>query len=202
MPRDYAKKPARPRHPPIPGWVWLSSGLIVGLFVALLVYLDQQPAEPIKLPDFQAPAGMTDTREVRKDEAPPAPPAPRPRFEFYNILPELEVAVPDEELSPLRQRKETSPDAGTETATAAPATAGDVKYILQAGSFKQFQEADGFKAHLALLGLQAEIQSARINGAEWHRVRLGPYTSIDALNQTRAQLSEHDIKALVLKIKD
>src|SRR5690554_928434 len=103
MALDYAKKPQRrPKHPPIPGWVWMTSGLIIGLFVALLVYLNQQPAEPIKLPSFDPPSGMRDTRDVRKDAEPPAPPgpssAPEPRFEFYNILPDLEVAVPDEDL--------------------------------------------------------------------------------------------------------
>lgn len=200
MSRDYAKKPPRPKYPAIPGWVWLSSGLIVGLFVALLVYLDQQPAEPIKMPNFQTP-GMQDTRDVKKDAAePPGPPSPpKPRFEFYNILPEFEVAVPDEEIDPLRQSK---PAATEPVKATAPATGADPQYLLQAGSFKQFKEADGFKAHLALLGLEADIQSATINGAEWHRVRLGPFTDVEALNRARARLDEHDIRALVVKIKD
>ena len=41
MPRDYAKTP-RPKHKAsLPGWVWLLGGLFIGLFVALLIYLDK-----------------------------------------------------------------------------------------------------------------------------------------------------------------
>lgn len=74
-------------------------------------------------------------------------------------------------------------------------------YVLQAGSFKQIKEADGFKARLALLGLEASIQSVTINGTEWHRVRLGPFTDLKALKQTRKRLGDHGLEAIVLQVQ-
>lgn len=211
MPRDYAKKPARrkPSRPAIPGWVWLVSGLTVGLFVAFLVYLDKQPDSKLDLPaavqQTRQRLHLDDTRDVHKDtaKAPPAPAksgdeASTPRFQFYSILPELEVAVPDDELK--REERQQEQRASTRKGPSGPLPDG-TQYILQAGSFKQFKEADGFKARLALLGVQASIETVDINGTKWHRVRVGPFTDIKSLNQARARLHEHDIEPMVLKVK-
>ncbi len=213
MPRDYAKKPARrkPARPPIPGWVWMASGLTVGLFVAFLVYLDKQPDSNIDLPaavqQTKQRLHLQDTRDVRKDATAKAPPGPAgksadkgstPRFQFYSILPELEVAVPDDELK--REERQQEQRAVAHPGPTTPPPDG-THYVLQAGSFKQFKEADGFKARLALLGVQASIETVDINGTKWHRVRVGPFTDIKSLNQARARLHEHDIEPMVLKVK-
>ena len=75
--------------------------------------------------------------------------------------------------------------------------------MLQVGSFRKLAEADRLKASLALIGLQADIQTVAINGGDrWHRVRLGPYASVQMLNETRAQLRAHRMEAIILKDKD
>jgi len=115
----------------------------------------------------------------------------KPHFEFYTMLPEMEVAVKEEFQLP----------AAADQATAEPAVE-PLKgvYLLQVGSFRRHEDADALKASLALLGLEAAIQTVSINGEEtWHRVRLGPFTERDALNNARARLAEHDLEAMVLK---
>ncbi len=179
------------KNAPLPGWIWLTTGLMIGLFVAFLIYLKD---------NYQTPAGSaastssktTDTRAVRKQtgaEQLPAPPT-RTKFDFYTILPEMEVAIPDEDIDSATQN----------TQTKAPVKQGS--YILQAGSFKHAEQAERMKASLALIGVEASIQSVTIDNKQtWHRVRIGPYEDVNKLNQVRQRLRENDINALLLRIK-
>ena len=43
MPADYKGRGDGREKRPLPGFVWLLAGLSIGLFVALIVYLDKQP---------------------------------------------------------------------------------------------------------------------------------------------------------------
>jgi len=194
MPHDYAhsardrsgKKGARKSST---NWAWLVTGLAIGLFVAFLVYLkDQRPgAATAPAAKKQQPAQLAPAKPGRQQPEE----KPEVRFDFYTILPEMEVAVPEPEADtagkppkvPLRIDKPG-------------------RYVLQTGSFRRYEEADRLKASLALLGIQATIQTVTINNQDtWHRVRIGPYTDLDQLNRVRTRLREHDIKAILLKLK-
>jgi cell division protein FtsN len=75
-------------------------------------------------------------------------------------------------------------------------------YVLQAGSFKSFQEADRLKASLVLLGIEANIQTVTVNNKDtWHRVHIGPYKELAELNRIRARLRQNNIDTVLLKIK-
>ena len=81
------------------------------------------------------------------------------------------------------------------------ADAGSV-YVLQVGSFRSLDDADGMRARLALLGLEAVVQTVAIDGeTAWHRVRVGPYTELRALNRARIRLRENQIEALALQVR-
>ena len=43
MPTDYKSRVNRKQKKSLPGYMWLLSGLAIGLFVAFIVYLDKQP---------------------------------------------------------------------------------------------------------------------------------------------------------------
>lgn len=179
----------------LPGWVWMLSGLGIGLFVALLVYLKDAPTPETvtAAPSISVTKGMQDTREVRKPDAEEIPAPPRPRFDFYTLLPELEVVVPEEEISGKRtpESREAAPKAMAE----------DGRFILQAGSFRKFEEADRLKASLALLGVQAHIQKVEVNDDTWHRVRIGPITNLAEINDIRSRLKANDIDTMLLKAR-
>jgi cell division protein FtsN len=203
MPRDYAKASSREKKPgQLPGWVWMLGGLAIGLFVAFLVYLNntQKPGQKNALAKVLEQT-ISDVREVKKqqvDTPPAAPPAketretpaekPKPSFDFYYILPELEVAVPEQELAAQHNKPESQID-------------GDVEYILQAGSFKQLEQADQLKAKLAIQGIESSIQSVSINSDTWHRVRIGPIRNVSKLDQVRKRLRDSGIAAIVVKSK-
>lgn len=187
--RDYAKRTTtRKPTSQVPGWVWMLAGLLVGLFIAFLVYL-QQIGGTDALKKFAATSSSkpaaTDARAVKK--SPPAEP-PKKRegisFDFYNILPELEVVIPEEEL-----RQE---GVAQEKAT----------YYLQVGSFKNAADAETRKAELFLLNLTPSVQTVTIDGSQtWHRVRLGPFTDRRKVDQARRRLQDNGIDFIMLKDK-
>ena len=130
------------------------------------------------------------TRAETKTEAKPADSNTLPRFDFYTILPELEVAIPEEELIKASKKPATQ------------STSEGIDYMLQAGSFRNMEQADRLKAKLALQGIVATIQTVRIrDGETWHRVRVGPINDIATLNQTRKRLSDIGVPSIVIKDK-
>ncbi len=186
--KNHKRKPDPPRK--VPGWVWFLIGLLVGLFVAFLVYLRLYSTAGLEL---ITPPAVRESKQSVREAAGPAerqPSAPKPRFEFYTILPEMEVPVPESEL-PLR-RKDTSKQLD-----------GSTSYLLQAGSFRSFKEADRLKARLALMGMEVAIQTIAIDGRDtWHRVRIGPFRGLSPLDKARNRLAEHGMEAMVLKVKN
>jgi cell division protein FtsN len=176
------------------GSLWFFGGFITGAFVMGLVWLKLGP----ELSSGTVP-GLSQSRPQ------PAPAResqiPKPRFDFYTILPEMEVVIPDEELAapePAEKQDPTTP-AATKTLKTEPGTA----YILQMGSFRKHADADRMKARLALIGIEAEIQKVSINNNDtYHRVRSGPYSSQERLNTARRLARENNISTLVIKLKN
>lgn len=191
-PKDYkhrrksstARRPAR-------GWLWFAAGLLVGVAGTLFAeFQDYFSAEGVVRAVRQATS--TERQEARREgkEEKPDQKTKRPRFEFYTMLPEMEVAVPDNELS-------NASDASIEKMEAE-----NVTYVLQAGSFRKLEQADRLKAELALIGMPAEIQTVSIEGgSKWHRVRVGPFTNLQALNEARSELQSSGLKVMVLKVR-
>jgi cell division protein FtsN len=184
--RDYAKRTTtRSKKKQLPGWVWMLGGLVAGLFIAFLVYVQKSGTAPAKIASkgTSKPA-VTDTRTVKKSK-PPAAPKKKDGgidFDFYNILPELEVVISNIELD-----KEE-----TEKAT----------YYLQVGSFKNQEEADSRKAELTLLNFTPSIQTVTVDNSQtWHRVRLGPFTDRRTVDKARRRLQDNGIDFIMLKDK-
>ena len=133
-------------------------GLSLGLIVALAVYIGRPP---VQSPDVAELVGAT-----APVPRPPAPiveqPAPaESRFDFYELLPQFEVVIP-----------ELESDAKADSTPGAVEQPG--RYVLQAGSFSQLADADRMQASLALLGGETRIQRVTIDADEFHRVRVGP----------------------------
>lgn len=196
MPRDYAKKSKPKEREAIPGWAWMFGGLTIGLFVAGLVYLnDHTPKQKQQLLTDAVKRSVKDAQQVQAIKKNGSEDQKRPRFDFYTILPELEVAIPEQEL---RAPKRAVP---TPNATSAAIQTTD-SFTLQAGSFRKLEQADILKARLALQGVVADIQTVTINdGDTWHRVRIGPTHDLNQLNKTRKRLSDIGVATIVVKNK-
>ena len=177
-------------------------GLVLGLVAALAIafYLNRaanpfaardKPAATVQAPGKAAPV------EPGKTAAPGAVTAPepgkaaadaKPRFDFYTILPGVEQPATDQDL----RNRGTDAKAATQE-----------RFFLQAGAFQSAQDADNLKARLALMGLEAAIQTANLGDKGiWYRVRLGPYDDADALARVRSQLAANGIEAAPIKVRE
>ena len=173
--------------PAFNGWVGLGMGLALGLSVALAVHLHYRnlaPAEPQPAADAPPASAVAPTEE-------PAAPAADvgPGYDFYDMLPKFEVVVPEKE-------KPVRPDA--------PPAAVDRPgpYVLQAGSYRDFAEADRIRSQLALQGIQARVQKVSVDADTWHRVRIGPISDPAELERIRQRLREADIDVLVIRVPE
>lgn len=199
----------------LPGWVWGLLGLGAGLFIALLVYLQHSaPNNTAAIADlFRSHESDTASRPTGHRPMPNDEPA-HPRFEFYKLLPDQEVEVPAPEPSTAPSPAKSSPAANNRDGAERPrqqppaiemmplrsARVANGNYLLQAGSFRNVNEADQLKANLALLGIEASVQNVELaTGETWHRVRIGPFSDRRHLTEIRKRLQANNIHAIVLK---
>ncbi len=193
MPADYKSHVNRKKKKPMPGFIWLLGGLAIGLFVAFLVYLDKQPASEISFVD----AVKTDLNKIKQKKTSETtkaetPQKQEPKFNFYTILPELEVLIPEEEIRPPESKTPVGDARDSEPAK---------RYILQVGSFRNKQDAEKLKATVALLGLEASINQVTIDRERWHRVRIGPVNNRSELNRNISLLQRNNINAMAMELK-
>lgn len=189
MPRDYQYRARKkPKKKPLPGWLWLLTGLLLGGFITGLVWLQGQSeehgAEWAGTPPERPPPG-TEKAAARAADVPP----PKPRFDFYTELPKQEVAVPVE---PVEVRPPPAPR---------PSTDADERVMLQIGSFRRSTDADRMRAQLALLGIEASVTNARIGPQDTrYRVRSGPYASRSAASKDQQRLVGNGLKPIVIPL--
>jgi cell division protein FtsN len=114
----------------------------------------------------------------------------KPRFEFYKVLTDKQdtsVVAPDKHANK------------PQPADKKPATADEPQF-LQAGSFSNADDAEKLKARLALLGIEAIIQTANIpDKGVWHRVRMGPYKNTDEMGRARSLLKQNGVEATPMR---
>src|SRR5476649_1366240 len=81
------------------------------------------------------------------------------------------------------------------------ADAGDDKFIyyLQAGAFRELTDAESARAKLALLGFEASVSDRTTDTGVLHRVRMGPYNQVEAMNKVRSKLSENGVDVAVVR---
>ncbi|EKF76119.1 hypothetical protein A11A3_01455 [Alcanivorax hongdengensis A-11-3] len=207
--RPAAKKSSQRQ---VPGWVWLFTGLMVGLFVAFLFHLGKTQLEhpqAVKIPvDHPKAAPKNDTKPDADSKT--AKGKDEPKFDFYAVLPKMEVIVPQNERDEERNSNKTASkpaDTGKSQNTASNRTSdktssnGD-RYMLQAGSFRGEDDADRRRAELILKGFEASVQAVSLeSGDTWHRVMIGPYNSVNAMHSAQDKLAANGVETLPIKIK-
>ncbi|MFV8819073.1 SPOR domain-containing protein [Haliea sp. E17] len=188
MARDYAKRGSAQRTRKAPaakrkaashsaggGWRWYGAGVLTGVFLSFLVYLGSLPqAEP---------GGPQPTAASAKAE-----PAPEPRFDFYTMLPGESI---DEDYK-------QPAAAAAEPSRPTPAEARII-YLLQAGSFRQSEDAERRRAELILLGLEPSIEETRSDNGRWFRVYLGPFDTHAKMSRARGLTAGQGIDTLLMK---
>jgi cell division protein FtsN len=150
-------------------------------------YINKMPSPFLRTPPAKSEPPAKSAQTPAKGEAAKVPEG-KPRFDFYKILPGTEEPATDQQLKDA-QKKSTA--AAKET------------FFLQAGAFQGAPDADNLKARLALLGIEATIQTTTLpDRGVWHRVRVGPYTSVEELNRTRDTLRQNGVETALIKVRE
>lgn len=206
MGRDNGNNSAAPRKGGNSLWAGILAGIMVGVCMAAGVawYLMKSPS-PFKYKDQPVVA------KPQPDTAKPATPATaekpaatpgdgKPRFEFYKVLTDKQQAtVTPAKPAEKPKQVEKSQLAKLQPADNKTATAFEPQ-ILQAGSFPNVNDAEKLKAKLALLGVEANIQTATIpDKGVWYRVRLGPYKNADDLNRASSFLKQNGVDSTPMR---
>ncbi|KKO64329.1 cell division protein FtsN [Janthinobacterium sp. KBS0711] len=143
-------------------------------------------------------------REIVTPTQPAAPaPAPAPA--------QQPKAPPPDALQELIGTLKDKPAPKTPAAAPAPQAKADVKeakadaasdkwiYYLQAGAFHDMSDAESTRGKLALLGFEAAISDRSTDAGVLHRVRVGPFNQLEAMNRARTKLSENGIDVAVVR---
>lgn len=209
MSRNTGNRPSASRNGVNPLWTGIFVGMVVGVSLAagLTWYLMKSPSPFLQ----KEHVAVTPPAEATKPAAPPettaattsksSTPAPgetsgKPRFEFYKVLTDKQdAAVAD----PAKRADKPKAADNKMTDTKHPGAAYE-PHLLQAGSFQKVDDAEKLKAKLALLGVEASVQSAVIpDKGVWYRVRLGPYKSENDLNNARNFLKQNGVESTPIR---
>ena len=197
-------KPARRSVPPSRSGGGFLLGVFVGLVIGLglalgvVFYLNKAPLPFI---GKSKPAAAKDGKDAAAGPAKPpaiagmsqgaAKGADKPRFDFYKILPGGDEPVSEKELKDAAKSGKNQPEAARGV------------YFIQAGSFQNPADADNQKAKIAILGFESSVEPTALpDKGTWYRVRLGPYTGLEDLNQVRRVLAQNGIDASLVKVKE
>ena len=165
-------------------------GYVLGLVSAIGVWMyihqapspfiqNEKPEVSTKIKTYKNGKQISDSNDSQTEDT-----NEKPRFEFYKILPGNEEPVTEKQFQKAAQQPSLKD-----------------KYYLQAGSFQDTEDAENLKARIAMLGMEAYVQSADLSEkGMWHRVRVGPFTKIDAINKARSSLLQSGIKANLIKV--
>ncbi len=191
------------------------TGLIVGLIIGLLIavgvamtimktplpFVDKigkqsQPAGELGDPNKTLPGGARERRESLNDTEGPAEAPAAPAAEPKKPAPPV-VAPP--------AATQATPPAGASAPAAspnvtAPAGGDGFTYYLQAGAFRELQDAESTKARLALMGVAATIAERKSELGTLYRVRVGPFNEVEAMNRARVRLSDNGVDAAVVRV--
>jgi len=157
----------------IPAWLWFLAGVLSTVSVQVFYHLSQVDVSGTTVVEEKDEAGFDQLiEEVSNNQT--------PEIRFYDELKHRQVEVSGEKV-PEREQE-------------------DYNYALQAGSFKNKNDAEQLRAEITLLSLSASIESRQNDaGTLWHRVIVGPFTSRSSLASARSKLINNGIKTIRIK---
>ncbi len=174
--------------------VGIIAGLVIGigLAVAVVWYLKSSPSPFV---NREQPALVKPQPDSKMSKVPAEQPAVtgdgKQRFQFYKILTDKQKTT----VEPAARNQ----SAKTQSANSKPDAVFEPK-ILQLISFSNADDADKYKAKLALLGVETNIQKATIpDKGVVYRVRTGPYNSAEKMDHARVFLKQNGVDSTPMR---
>lgn len=201
-------------------------GLIIGLGIALVVAMTinktpmpftdksgkvkageltpSQSADPNRPLYGNRAAAKDAARDFAKEPAPPentAAPQPDKKPEVVKVDPKAEAKAEAKQDGKAPVVEQSAAAKKTEAAEVKTENPDDKwSYFLQAGAFREQSDAEGMRAKLALMGVEAKISERQAETGVLYRVRVGPFNQLEAMNKVRGKLSDNGVDAAVVRI--
>ena len=172
------------------------TGIIFGVLLGLIMaggvawyvltknprsFANEEPPARVKPMVELKPKEAAADKAAPSEKAKPADAEVKPQYEFYKVLTET--------------KSENAPSVDPVVSVAAPVAMKEAN-VLQAGAFQKKDDAEKLKAKLAMLGVEASIQSANVpDKGLWFRVRLGPFANADEMNKVAVTLKQNGLSS-------
>lgn len=185
-------------------WIWLMTGMLLGILGITAIFLFVTGKWPLdkfnpntlirqsntlvsnNAPKKNAQKATQKSKIVTQKKEPV-------RFEFYQLLPGMEVPLPEPATETASNNPITKPTlAKTETKLAA------AQYLIQAGTFRALSNAESLKKRLDLKGMSAKIQKIDAEDGIWFRVTLGPFSSETMALSQKSRLAKEKIPGILI----
>jgi len=201
-------------------------GLVVGLGIALGVALyvtkvplpfmnkgqtrsaDQNDAEAKKNKDWDPNALIAGKPAAKASAAvPPAAPDPAPTAPAATapvapvpVAPPV-AAAPAPAATPTPATAAPDPIGALANAKAGPPASGQTNYFVQVGAFRSSDDAQGQRAKLSLIGIEALVTEREQSGRPIYRVRVGPFEKIEEAERAKEKLDKSGIETVLVKVQ-
>ncbi|WP_338770621.1 SPOR domain-containing protein [Massilia sp. METH4] len=205
--------------------IGLVIGLVIAVIVALMITKGQSPftertsraskpaessgqiADPNKPMYGNRDAVRSANRDFEREQqksapAPAAAPSTAPAADpLQAVVDRIQNGAEPKAGTPAAPVPPNTAAPPTQAAAPAPSPAGEEKwvYYLQAGAYRETADAEAVRAKLALLGFEASVTDRTTDSGVLHRVRVGPFTQVEAMNKVRSKLSENGVDVAVVR---
>lgn len=226
MTKDFKKQAASGNTFGQYGLGWMVGGVAIGLIIGAGMYAlankgNTPEANATNPPSINTRASIGDSANpidstlisgnssgVAADGVPERDIDETPGFSYHAVLPQLEIDVPlavqvEQQAAPPKPASEKKPAAADDSkpdakkATPAAITGANA---FQVGSYKTQNQAADMQSRLQKKGLDSRVEIANIQGATWFRVRVGPATSPEMLQQWQQTLSGMGISPMAIRM--
>jgi cell division protein FtsN len=192
-----------------------TAGLIIGLIIGLLIavgiamtimktplpFIDKigkpsQSGGDLGDPNKSLQSNARESRDTASNNSvvtPAATPAPA----AATVEPKRAPAAAPTPPATSRQNEKPATTPAPEPSSAG---GGGFTYYLQAGAFRERQDAEATKARLALMGVAATIAERKSELGTLYRVRVGPFDDVEGMNRARVRLSDNGVDAAVVRV--
>lgn len=190
-------------------------GLVIGLAVALGVAMyvtkvptpfsnknqsrsaEQDAVENQKNKDWNPNGALQPKAAASAPEPGVVTPTPMPAVvPVESAKPEVKPAVQADPLGDLAKSK-----AGLSTPPASNSATEPFTYFIQVGAYRSIGEAEGQKARMALMGLDAKVSEREQAGRTVYRVRLGPFEDKASAERLHAKLDAGNVENTIVRIQ-
>lgn len=194
----------------MPAWAWFAGGLLLGIVVMGVMWLQDHQQITRAIEAQLRSSAVQQQQQQAGTETAAEDAIPQHQFEFYSVLPDMEVEVQPDSLRPVATKPAAAAEAAVVTAPAEqtaqagqqPAAVSDVnsQYLIQLASFRARADAERMLAGKVLEGIPARIEKVTINDKAYYRVRSGPYSREQAYSLHK-RLKKSGIESLIMRVK-